>query len=101
MVSTTSHLRLAVVPPYITVGGEGHRAATSTGTGGLVPLGPSDTRRPISSGDSVLEADAIAVRSVLAGDKDAFRVLVDRYRDSLINLAHRMTGSASDAEDIA
>ena len=45
--------------------------------------------------------DLEAIRRVLAGDKDAFRLLVDKYGPSLFNLAYRMTGRTADAEDLA
>ena len=45
--------------------------------------------------------DLEAIRSVLAGDEDAFRRLVDKYGPSIFNLAYRMTGSRDDAEDLA
>jgi RNA polymerase sigma-70 factor, ECF subfamily len=45
--------------------------------------------------------DLEAIRSVLAGDEDAFRILVDKYGTSIFNLAYRMTGRAADAEDLA
>jgi len=45
--------------------------------------------------------DLEAIRSVLAGQADAFRLLVDKYGPSIFNLAYRMTGSAPDAEDLA
>jgi RNA polymerase sigma-70 factor (ECF subfamily) len=45
--------------------------------------------------------DSDAIRAVLAGDEEAFRVLVDRYRHSIFNLAYRLTGRPHDAEDLA
>ena len=44
--------------------------------------------------------DAAAVAQVLAGDRDAFRLLVERHGRSLFRLAYRLTGSESDAEDV-
>ena len=37
---------------------------------------------------------------VLAGDKDAFRLLVDRHSRSLYSVAYRMTGNQQDAEEV-
>ena len=34
------------------------------------------------------------------GDSDAFRTLVERHSRAVFRLAHRMTGNASDAEDV-
>jgi RNA polymerase sigma-70 factor (ECF subfamily) len=45
-------------------------------------------------------SDAAAVAQVLAGDQDAFRVLVDRHSRNVFRLAYRMTGSEQDAEDV-
>ena len=44
--------------------------------------------------------DAVAVKLARAGDQDAFRVLVDRHGRAVFNLAYRMTGNGSDAEDV-
>jgi RNA polymerase sigma-70 factor (ECF subfamily) len=44
--------------------------------------------------------DQEAIRGVLAGDREAFRRLVDRHARSILNLAYRMTGNAADAEDL-
>ena len=44
--------------------------------------------------------DAAVVAQVLAGDRDAFRILVERHSRSLYHLVYRMTGSSEDAEEI-
>ena len=44
--------------------------------------------------------DAAVVAQVLAGDRDAFRVLVERHSRSLYHLVYRMTGSSEDTEEI-
>jgi RNA polymerase sigma-70 factor, ECF subfamily len=44
--------------------------------------------------------DAAAVARAMAGDEDAFRVLVERHSRGVFRLAYRMTGSAEDAEDV-
>lgn len=43
--------------------------------------------------------DAAAVAAVLAGDPDAFGVLVERYRDAYTRFAVRMLGNLEDADD--
>jgi RNA polymerase sigma-70 factor (ECF subfamily) len=44
--------------------------------------------------------DGAAVAQVLAGDRDSFRVLVERHSGAVFRLAFRMTGNEHDAEDI-
>ena len=44
--------------------------------------------------------DAAAVAQVRAGDKDAFRFLVERHSRAIFGLAYRMTNSEQDAEEI-
>ena len=44
--------------------------------------------------------DAAVVAQVLAGDREAFRILVERHSRSLYHLVYRMTGSAQDSEEI-
>jgi len=44
--------------------------------------------------------DATAVALAREGDSDAFRALVDRHSRAVFRLAHRMTGSPQDAEDV-
>lgn len=46
------------------------------------------------------ESDASVVAHVLAGDRDAYRVLVERHSRSIFRLAFRMTGNEQDAEDV-
>ena len=45
-------------------------------------------------------SDAAVVAQVLAGDKDAFRLLVDRHTRNVYSVAFRMTGNQQDAEEI-
>ena len=44
--------------------------------------------------------DAAAVALVRAGDRDAFRPIVERYSEMLFRLAYRITGNEADAEEI-
>jgi len=46
------------------------------------------------------QTDAATVAMARDGDSEAFRVLVERHGLAVFRLAHRMTGSASDAEDV-
>src|SRR5262249_14478953 len=43
--------------------------------------------------------DAAVVAQILAGDKDAFRVLVERHSRSIYRVAFRMTGDPQDSEE--
>jgi RNA polymerase sigma-70 factor (ECF subfamily) len=42
-----------------------------------------------------------AIRHVLAGDRDAYRVLMDRHFFSVTRIAFRITGNEADAEEVA
>ncbi len=50
--------------------------------------------------ESVREADAIAIERTLAGDRDAFRILVERHSATIFRLAYRLSGNHHDAEEI-
>jgi RNA polymerase sigma-70 factor (ECF subfamily) len=65
-----------------------------------------------SSEDDLLASDAsgvpsrghderAAVEAVLAGDRDAFRVLVDREAPAVVRACHRVLGDVHEAEDVA
>ena len=45
-------------------------------------------------------SDADAVAAVRAGDRNAFRGLVERYSRGVFRLGYRMTGNEQDAEDV-
>ena len=45
-------------------------------------------------------SDAAVVAQVLAGDKEAYRLLVERHTRSIYGVAYRMTGNEQDAEEI-
>jgi RNA polymerase sigma-70 factor (ECF subfamily) len=49
---------------------------------------------------SIRQSDALAVERTLAGERDAFRVLVERHSQQLFRLAYRMTGNEHDAEEV-
>jgi len=52
----------------------------------------------VESTPAIAESDAIAVERTLAGDRDAYRVLVERHSHNIFRLAYRMTGNRHDAE---
>jgi RNA polymerase sigma-70 factor (ECF subfamily) len=47
------------------------------------------------------ETDGALIKRACAGEEDAFAVLVDRYKDSLINYLTHLTRSRERAEDLA
>ncbi len=55
-----------------------------------------------SRGEIVLEAlsDTVLVEMSLADNQDAFSTLVERYKDAVQNLAYRMLGNVTEAEDV-
>ena len=48
-----------------------------------------------------MQEDVTLVRRTLAGDQNAFASLVDKYKDSVFNVAYRMLGNPTEAEDVA
>ncbi len=54
----------------------------------------------VESAQAIAESDAVAVERTLAGDRDAYRVLVERHSNSIFRLAYRMTGNRHDAEEV-
>jgi RNA polymerase sigma-70 factor (ECF subfamily) len=46
------------------------------------------------------EPDAVAVARARGGDSEAFRLLVERHSRSVYKVAYRVTGNATDAEDV-
>lgn len=47
------------------------------------------------------ESDTTLVAAAVAGDRDAFAALLERHYDRIHGLAWQITGSRSDAEDVA
>ncbi len=45
--------------------------------------------------------DKEAIKQVLTGDRDAYRILMDRHFQFVFRVAFRITGNQSDAEDVA
>jgi RNA polymerase sigma-70 factor (ECF subfamily) len=45
--------------------------------------------------------EAAAIRQTLAGDRDQYRVLMDRHFQAVFRVAFRITGNESDAEEAA
>src|SRR5271169_1703588 len=59
----------------------------------------SPNRKPSRPSKRQMEANGRAPQA-LAGDRDGFRVLVERHSRAVFRLAFRMTGNEHDAEDI-
>ena len=53
-----------------------------------------------NSAETVGISDAVAVDRTLAGDREAYRVLVDRHSRNIYRLAFRMMGNRQDAEEV-
>ncbi len=47
------------------------------------------------------KSDQALIRAVLAGDKDAYGVLVERHGENMFRIAFRITESEADAQEIA
>ena len=54
----------------------------------------------VDNDQTIAESDAVAVKRTLAGERDAFRVLVERHSHNVFRLAYRMTGNRPDAEEV-
>ncbi|HTG45688.1 MAG TPA: sigma-70 family RNA polymerase sigma factor [Verrucomicrobiae bacterium] len=51
--------------------------------------------------DEPIDPDAALMLRVRNGDRDAFELLVDKYKQPVINLAYRTVNDATEAEDLA
>jgi RNA polymerase sigma factor (sigma-70 family) len=90
-----------------TLAGPAQKSHRSWGAGGATGVagvqGISGTEEAISTRTgAVVESmsDAALVELVLNGDQNVFAVLVERYKDAVQNLAYRMLGNATEAEDV-
>lgn len=54
----------------------------------------------VENTQAIAQSDAAAVERTLGGDRDAFRVLVERHSHNVFRLAYRMTGNRQDAEEV-
>jgi len=60
-----------------------------------------NARSLIRSNTGMANSDQALIRAVLAGDKDAYGVLVERHGESMFRVAFRITESEPDAEEVA
>jgi len=82
----------------------GSQSITSSGqsrSSSQTVVGAGRTSREYAR-EAIVEAmsDAALVELVLADNQDAFTVLVERYKDAVQNLAYRMLGNVTEAEDV-
>ena len=71
-----------------------------TGTGDAPPDPQLTPGRNSRLSNWMPQTDAATVALARDGDSEAFRALVERHSRAVFRLAHRMTGSAQDAEDV-
>jgi RNA polymerase sigma-70 factor (ECF subfamily) len=76
-----------------------HSALSATRVRGYTHDVPQKMTEPTPPED-LLDADQAVIDRVLAGDRNAFGILIERYSDPLYRHAYGMTGSADVAEDI-
>jgi len=93
---------LAPLAPTDALGGRRWVGATAARRGlarsrGVTRLSRTDPSPATAVGDS----DADLVRRSLAGDQDAFRLLVERYQQRAYWVARGMLGNDEDARDVA
>lgn len=64
--------------------------------------GPPDLTVPLKSRltNRMTHTDAATVALARGGDSEAFRALVEHHGRAVYRIAHRMTGNATDAEDV-
>jgi RNA polymerase sigma-70 factor (ECF subfamily) len=69
--------------------------------GGSVTSLPPDPPSRLRTDQPVAIDERAAVDAVLAGDRDAFRILVDRESAAVVRACHRILGDLHEAEDAA
>ena len=79
----------------------GSQSTSSTAYNNQTLVGAQHTSRAYAR-EAIVEtmSDVALVELVLADDQDAFAVLVERYKDAVQNLAYRMLGNTTEAEDV-
>jgi RNA polymerase sigma-70 factor (ECF subfamily) len=74
---------------------------SATSSGGADPWSGTIDTTATTRAAEVRSDDAAIVRAVLSGDRDAYRLLVDRESAAVIRACHRVLGDLGEAEDIA
>ncbi len=82
--------------------GRGTRRGQRTSTTGTLTNDVASVSAGLSSTGVAVDSltDARLVELVLGGDQNVFAVLVERYKDAVQNLAYRMLGNVTEAEDV-
>jgi RNA polymerase sigma-70 factor, ECF subfamily len=60
-----------------------------------------ETTNPPAPRSTDMIEDITLVRRTLSGDQEAFSSLVEKYKDPVFNVAYRMLGNPTEAEDVA
>jgi RNA polymerase sigma-70 factor, ECF subfamily len=63
--------------------------------------GDGATRRAVLAVESARDAELALAERIRAGDLVAFRLVVEKYQDAMVNYLSRLTGSRHTAEDLA
>lgn len=74
------------------------RVALYADVGGNNPRTQTTTTEPVAQTPPSEDSKLVAL--ALHGNKDAFRILVERHQDAVYDLCLRMLGSRQDAEDV-
>jgi RNA polymerase sigma-70 factor, ECF subfamily len=62
--------------------------------------GAADQSKQVRMAQGDGATDAARVAEVLAGDREAFRALVERHSRVIFRMAYRLTGNEQDAEEV-
>ncbi len=81
--------------------GAGGAAAVAGNTAGSAVGAQATTQAAGTFRSMEMLEDVKLVQRTLGGDQQAFTGLVEKYKDSVFNVAYRMLGNASEAEDVA
>lgn len=93
---------MATTPVDRSAGASPRRAPISTRpAAGRRPGATSNPAPPLETTIDGLLDDAAVVRAVLDGDREAFRILVDRESAGVVRACHRVLGDLHEAEDVA
>ncbi|GLV58659.1 hypothetical protein KDH_54890 [Dictyobacter sp. S3.2.2.5] len=80
----------------------GQSSGTLTGAAGVQGVADTSVASTRTKSGAIVESmsDAALVELVLNGEHDLFATLVERYKDAVQNLAYRMLGNITEAEDV-